>query len=120
MLLLEWDNWWEQIPVLDAEAQFAAYTIGVMVHPDWKLEREDILSRWRDIISRAKRRVSEAVGVEVPDWQKPDTSPGALRRTAMSVRNWFATNMAGGGPNSGHVGWEARPPDDPGEREPPG
>lgn len=89
MLLLEWDHWHARMSAFEAEEQLSAYTVAVMANPKWEIDREGLLTSWRDLIAR--RRALPGVG----NGGFSDRAPGAVRRGARRVAGWVRSHMTG-------------------------
>jgi hypothetical protein len=94
MMRLEWERWYELIPIFKAEEAYDAYVLGVVVNPDWKYDREGVVRGWIDLINR--KRTHAQVVEDEDEWaaaKSRDSAPGGLRRTAHFVQNWLQKAM---------------------------
>lgn len=87
MLLNEWFSWWAAIDHLIAEERLGNYTAMLLADSGWTLDRESLLSAWRQLAAGVVPIIAD--GVPLNDIEESTDAPGALRRQAWRVWEWL-------------------------------
>lgn len=88
MLVREWHAWWAALPALEAREALAAYRVNVVSDTNWKLDRELVLTEWRDAAAEAShwRVVKAARGF----------ARGDVRGEIVALFSWMKQKFTGG------------------------
>ena len=91
MLLVEWHSWWAAIPGIEAERLLGLHPVLLASDSGWKLDREGILNRLRELAAGA----NPMVRVEDDLTRYDPKDPWGIRRQMRRVAAWLRHEYSG-------------------------
>lgn len=90
MLLVEWWAHWRAMAPIEADGLLALYQVALLSDSGWKLDREVILGRWRELAADA----NAVTTTQVEQFDPKD--PLGISRQVRGLFRWLATQFGDG------------------------